>query len=398
MPLVKTPEHERLRDLKLPSKITYLDGLRGVAAFVVVLAHFCGLVLPPGWLRESSLLASRVAVLVFFVHSGFVLSWKYLKVSDRGILISMALRRAFRLGIPIAVIILFAFGLMRLGVMRNAELARQIGSADVFVTMYQFYPSLGSAVADSLGGWFFYPSVRYDISLWTMPIELVCSYIVFLILPFVIRIPTGLLALLLLTASIFALPVYPWLVCFLVGMLFVRLYQEGRFNPDGLLRRNLGRWPWLIGLGWATAMAPVLWPANIGGHSRLTAPLGLPNLMQIISASTIVLLLFGLPRFQRVLDWHPVQLMGRLSFSVYLIHIPLMCSLSSWLILLLRQTRIPYLLSCLLVLILTVIAIYALSYLMAKYVDQWAINFGKEAIARRLYGNRDARQTVESPL
>jgi len=43
-----------------------------------------------------------------------------------------------------------------------------------------------------------------------------------------------------------------------------------------------------------------------------------------------------------------------------------------------------------LVFLVTVTAIYILSYLMAKYIDQWAINFGKEATAKRLYGNEEA--------
>jgi len=95
--------HQQSTVPKLPSKVTYLDGLRGVAALVVVMAHFKELALPGGRFKGSVpfggliengplmlLTAAHLAVLVFFVHSGFVLSWKFLKVGDGRILISMA--------------------------------------------------------------------------------------------------------------------------------------------------------------------------------------------------------------------------------------------------------------------------------------------------------------------
>jgi len=221
---------------------------------------------------------------------------------------------------------------MRLGLMHNAELAKEVGADPAFLTMYQFYPSLGSAVEDSLGGWFFYPSVRYNGSLWTMPIELACSYAVFLVLPFVIRVRTAQLVLIMLVAVMAVLPIYPWLVCFLVGILFVRLSQEGQFKPDGPLRRQLEQMQWLTVILWALAITLATWPGFVSSHLSLPSNLNLSELMQIISGSIIVLLLFVLPKFQRILDWRPVQLMGRLSFAVYLIHLPVMCSLSSWLL------------------------------------------------------------------
>ena len=75
-------------------RITYLDGLRGILAILVVIAHLSGSI--TGYGEERYLPNVNIAVDAFFVLSGFVLSRLYLVNSTYGfkkILIS----RFFRL-------------------------------------------------------------------------------------------------------------------------------------------------------------------------------------------------------------------------------------------------------------------------------------------------------------
>jgi len=389
---------------KRPGKIACLDGLRGVAALVVVFAHFRELVLPGplfaqhvpfGFVVERSPLmlftAASLAVRIFFVHSGFVLSWKYLNEPDQRILLSMALRRTFRLGIPIAVAILFAFTLMQLDLMRSFEMGGITFKDAPLVKQYEFVPSLRSALLDSLGGWFFAGlgtrtpgSIRYDGALWTMPIELLCSYAVFLILPLIVRLRTRECALVLLAASVGLLGYYPWLVYFFIGILLVRLHQARLFEPGGALHKIFRR-RWVVLLAFGTATVLGVWPHETVRRLRLPAAINPLELVPLVSASLFLILLFALPRFRQILELPAIQVLGRLSFAVYLVHIPILCSLSSGLFLVLHRAGWPYGVNSLVTLIVTLIAAYGLSYVIWRWVDRFSINFGKATLHRYLY-------------
>jgi peptidoglycan/LPS O-acetylase OafA/YrhL len=356
-----------------PRKVEWLDGLRGVAALAVLLAHIRNLVLPDvmfaqyvplgHWIERSQLMivtAGNLAVRIFFIHSGFVLSWKYLNRPDLRIILSMALRRAFRLGIPIAVAILFAFALMRLQLMRNVEMGAVTHAAAPLVLHYRFEPTLASAVSDMSGGWFVHESVRYDGALWTMPIELICSYVVFLVLPVLALSSSAVPALVALAASFIVFGSYPWVAYFMAGVLFVRLYRSFPEIP-------------------AIAAWPLLLVAITAGVFVAAEP------VQFLSSLLIVGLLFTHERWRRFLQRPATQFLGRTSFSVYLIHIPLLCSFSSALFLALHRLGVPHLANALATASVTIALAYALAWAMWRWIDRFAINFGKAAIDGYLY-------------
>lgn len=363
----------------VPRKIEWLDGLRGVAAAVVLLAHTRNLVLPGvmfaqfvpfgGWIEKSPLMllvAGNLAVRIFFIHSGFVLSWKYLNRPDLRILVSMFLRRAFRLGIPTAVAILFAFGLMRLHLMHNVEMGPLTHLDAPLVQFYRFEPTWSSAMNDVFGGWFVHKSVRYDEALWTMPIELICSFVVFLTLPLLIVFRSRLFTLALLAISIAFLGSYPWVAYFIVGILFVQLH--GNFTET----RGIIAWPALL-------------VAIIVGVFFVET-----EAAQLFSTAIILALLFSRERWRRPLLQPATQFLGRTSFSVYLIHIPLLCSLSSAVFVALSRRGMPHLANAVATTLVTIVASYALSWAMWRSVDRFAINFGKAPLERYLYRTRSS--------
>ena len=108
-------------------KISYLDGLRGVAAINVLIMHFF-IVLAPALIYTSRMPArmgnfeqyftatplgligaGNFSVCIFFVLSGYVLTQKYFKTKDKNIILSSALRRYIRLFIPVLAVIIFSF-------------------------------------------------------------------------------------------------------------------------------------------------------------------------------------------------------------------------------------------------------------------------------------------------
>src|SRR5579859_5537778 len=114
--------------IKATNKIQYLEGIRGVAAMMVVFHHFFLAFYPayyfggePSvshlgsleldyWRSPLSFLTNGdFMVCIFFVLSGHVLSTSYFKTNNTEILVSSAARRFFRLYIPLAFALIIAF-------------------------------------------------------------------------------------------------------------------------------------------------------------------------------------------------------------------------------------------------------------------------------------------------
>ena len=103
-------------DSPLQDRFVALDSIRGIAAFIVVLGHLL-LLWPeaerlhmPFWIRVSPLrilVNGHASVILFFVLSGYVLSMPYLR-GERFKYANFLIRRVTRIYIPFAVAILLA--------------------------------------------------------------------------------------------------------------------------------------------------------------------------------------------------------------------------------------------------------------------------------------------------
>ncbi|KAF4912768.1 hypothetical protein CGCVW01_v011033 [Colletotrichum viniferum] len=197
----KKPRRRRL------GQTAYLDGLRGVAAFVVYIFHYSYLWFPDlrwgygfdvhhmFWQMPiiRALHSGRASVTVFFVISGFVLTLKTLAMIHNGkmdqalsALAGSAFRRPFRLYLPI-----FASTFIIALLVYGGDYVRDPSGAPV--------PPRGETLDQQLQHWFwstidlmnpFRPIVNrenmkgseYDGHLWTIPVEFKGSLLVFFLL------------------------------------------------------------------------------------------------------------------------------------------------------------------------------------------------------------------------
>ncbi|WYZ46064.1 hypothetical protein EsH8_IX_000289 [Colletotrichum jinshuiense] len=202
-----TKPGDRPRQRRL-SSTAYLDGLRGVAAFIVYIFHFSYLWFPKlrygyGWGDDNYLFwqlpivralhSGRSSVTVFFVISGFVLTLKTLKMLHQrkpdeafSALAGSAFRRPFRLYLPILASTFLIAVLVFAG-----DYMRDPSGAPV--------PPVGQTIGQQLRHWFwsnvdlmnpFRPIINrenmkgseYDGHLWTIPVEFKGSLLVFFLL------------------------------------------------------------------------------------------------------------------------------------------------------------------------------------------------------------------------
>ena len=107
---------DTLRARTQGARYVELDGLRGWAAFTVILHHFCYLydLREPAWLIP--ILAGHEAVLLFFLLSGFVLSLPFWNRGSNGPYGPYLIRRIFRIYVPyLGAVVLAALGMMVMG-------------------------------------------------------------------------------------------------------------------------------------------------------------------------------------------------------------------------------------------------------------------------------------------
>lgn len=266
------------------------------------------------------LVDGELAVYIFWFMSAYVISIKLFKINSIAYIKSVIAKRYFRLLIPAMGSILFAFGLLYFDLMHNSLLAEARPSNSWLGKFYDFQPDLPFAVASGFWHTFFDFNYRttYNSVLWTMNPELYGSIICFIIFGIVRLHPKRFwLYFVLLLISIFILKKY-WLSSFLIGFMLCDLdyaessLQKHRMLIAKLLSRSLIYIPIIFLL--------ILLRDNFRQH-----------IMAVFISGSIVLLILNsgpLKKFfsQKIWVW-----LGKISFSFYLVHFPIICSFTCWL-------------------------------------------------------------------
>lgn len=304
-------------------KLYAFDSVRGLAAFAVVLHHLVlafspflyGAALNPLF-RVSY--EGKYHVRVFFVLSGFVLSLSYLRGHRLQTLRSLAVRRYFRFLAPVAASVLFAYCLMAAGLFYNDQCGRLLKqSPDSWLRGYnQFQPDFLKACKQIVWTTYFRYSATdsYNNVLWTMSIELKGSFLVlgFLALCGGLRHRWAAYIVMIIIVHRTLGEKY---CCFLVGIalcdLYVCGYTTGRVAAIVLIVAGLtlgGLTPtWTAKCGW-----------SISKEVYVNCPwVGASLLLAGVAASSAV---------QRCLSVRPLVFLGKVSFPLYLVHLPVLYS------------------------------------------------------------------------
>jgi peptidoglycan/LPS O-acetylase OafA/YrhL len=325
------------------SRLLYLDGLRGWMALVVVLSHLTRTLLldPPQlsahgidrlafWLKWTPLgvVTDGVqAVYVFFVISGVALSYPVLRASnpDRT-LAAMALYRYPRLTVPILASCLAVWLLLALGALPTQAVAAHRADPAWWSELYTFPADFLAMAKFAL--WRTYElrlpnRESWNVVLWTMPVELLGSFLIFTMLAFIrwrwlrLAVATGL------AIHNIGTGFYGYFFGFLAGYLIAELLVAAE-RRDDLCRELAGA----TSVGWiylaAALGSSICLQAASFGHSQADYMLAM-NLIALLAVLGVVLA-------EPARRWlaHPVsQFLGRISFGLYLTHLTVICSFSA---------------------------------------------------------------------
>ncbi|MFJ7729607.1 acyltransferase family protein, partial [Neobacillus sp. NPDC097160] len=166
-------------------KLNYLDGLRGLAAFIVVIHHYTNGFYPAYGGNEiakspiSILYDGNFSVCVFFVLSGFVLSGKYFKTKNPEVLIASATKRYFRLLFPVMFSIFLAYVFLRMNLFSYKDEVAGITGSGWLASFYNFDANFVEMLKQGLYKVFLFGEASYNTNLWTIYLEFFGSFLTF---------------------------------------------------------------------------------------------------------------------------------------------------------------------------------------------------------------------------
>lgn len=320
-------------------RLAQLDGLRGAAALIVVVFHYMAMLHPrnvPDFAQDPSRLADTplgilwngpFAVFVFFVLSGFVIAGAAARRSDQ--FAANTVSRYVRLAIPMLASVLLAYALLSVFPTAAQDLAASLDAPSGWLsyTAQAPLPSLPAVLYEGALGSFLSGGSALNNVLWTMQIELLGSLALFAIYwAGAARVPVRFL-LLAVFAAIGLLVLGNAYLCFVTGALLYEAHRRGM----------LARVP-----AWASVSAlaaGVLIGAPGEGFAARMGLDALPGglhpgnpwgLAPVVAATLIVFATLRLAILTRLFSATAMQWLGRVSFALYLVHVPLLYTVVAW--------------------------------------------------------------------
>lgn len=373
--LEHSPSTSRVR------KTAFLDGLRGLAAFLVYLSHHVSWFYGPedviqhgygysGAKYFATLPFVRIlftggnaAVAIFFILSGYVLSKSPLRKLHDGAfhecyrsLLSAIVRRPIRLFIPPAGFsLVFAF-IMHLPGFLAPHMTWPERKESIFAEVVNWWIELCLALNPLQNHGIFEHWFPYNPPIWTIAIEYAGSMLIFILIAAYSYVKPWYRFLLFLFTDLVLFCSYKWSMALFMAGAVLAINDLEKFDDALEVKRLLGRarsftYHVAFILGWfllsqtAGTRDPERSLHTLGWHwlTILTPQSYYDNeYWRFWNSIGAVLLIFGVLRMhwlQRLLTRPSLRYLGKVSFSLYLIHIPFLWTVGDRIYRILGATR-----------------------------------------------------------
>lgn len=328
-----------------------LELLRGVAALVVLNGHclraFAPLAEGEGDQAGQSLKTSLAfvafnggsAVYLFFVLSSYVLVKRYFQTRKAQDLLLGAIKRLPRLAGPVLVTTLASCIVFKLDLyfFEDAATITQSDWLGRFGNASRVLSPETASFTDAFlqGAWrtFIYGDKYYDSSLWTMTVEFWGSMLAFALAPiiFFLQGRSAPLSWFGIAIGIYlALQVSFFFCAFPASLLLYSLLATG-FRPNRWVRGAMVTVSLAL-LGYAGSAVGIYRPFAV--LDIAASDIGLRQACVAIPAS--IMLVYAMLSADEPPSWlssKAARFLGDLSFPLYLVHVPVICSLGSWVVL-----------------------------------------------------------------
>ncbi|WP_460223853.1 acyltransferase family protein [Bacillus cereus] len=329
-------------------KIKYLDGIRGVAALIVVFSHIAQIFyislitgientkhMPDGienMIRSTPLnliYNGNFSVFIFFVLSGYVLSMKFISTKNASHLLNSGLQRYPRLAIPVLFSILLVYSIYSTIDFHYTSI-QSITMSDLVYEMVNNF-SLQTAFTHGLFEVFWTGESQYNPVLWTIRSELFGSLLLFILL-YVLHFFKNIW----IRALGYFLAIYFGLthnelpyVSFFIGSLICDFHLNYKVQLEKYLKYASYL---LITVGLYFGSYPYGGVENtIYRFLYFQSDIKLFWFYHMVGAALVLVGVLYCKPVQQFFSYTCFVFLGKISFALYLIHFPILLSLTSWL-------------------------------------------------------------------
>lgn len=366
------------------TKVMELESIRGVAALVVAVGHFFYGFFPfthsdAMGTPAFALFNGGFAVVLFFVLSGYVLAISPLQTGSFGKIIVGALKRWPRLALPVVIVSAIS-GFLSLNSLYFNKAAGDL-TGSIWIASFDYHFGEKPSMQDALyeGAYFTFFSLTgsnsYNAVLWTMHYEFAGSFLVFALTAVILLFRKSVFFTLLLLAIATAWTVWYDVryASFIAGLALAYARTQFVFKPKQI--------PLVMV---AFCAITVMYIAGFDHPYRDYAyletfwpfdDLHLFTLLHTFAAAIVISLAVFTTNLKPVLSNAALVELGRLSFPLYLVHVPIYCSFSAllavWLIPTLGVTT-----GSVVVLVLTVPMLYFCAWPLSYLDEKWTRALG----------------------
>jgi peptidoglycan/LPS O-acetylase OafA/YrhL len=370
---------------KKTNRFMELEGLRGIAALVVVVYHAMIMFYPgiayghnpnlapvQNMRFEDNLygnplnvfLSGGFAVAIFFVLSGFVLSIGFFQTKKESIIQRLASKRYLRLMLPALASTILAFLLIAGGLAVNRQATIDITHSGSLSTVWAMAPSFFDAVQQGAISVFMQSGSSYNPVLWTMFYEFIGSFIVFGTLLMFGKSKFRWIA-----YGVVLFATYnTWFLGVILGMILADAYSNKWFIA--IKNRRILLWL-LLAVGLLLGGYPILSSAGTfyeAFYIPMLTDEQNASLYMSIGAILVVFVVLHLAPLSKLLAKPRVNILGRYTYSLYLTHTLILYTLCTSMFVLYSHyfgmNRAAFL-----AVISTVPVIIGVAWLFEKYID-----------------------------
>ncbi|MEG7485901.1 acyltransferase [Enterobacter hormaechei] len=376
----------------MKDKIESVDGVRGLACLMVIFSHLSLIFFPYVFIGKMTEMHSEMeyyiyhspitffysgtsAVFIFFSLSGFILTYACCK--NNNVLfdsLKMTLSRYPRLMLPTLGLIMLCYIVMVITPSGFNQL-HWIGGM-IKIKQHSFLGALYNGFVSAV----LFCSVlfcdrSYNIIIWTMQVEFFGSLIIFGLTPLISQIKYKVL-LLTIGALVFVCLSPSKIGCSYGSFLIGSAIYHANIKPNKLL----GYFTLLIVIYFAGFHNKSNSYTLINDLLTFNAPGGRSNsyyISNMISGFLIVFSIIKAGVIQSIVTSRISLYLGKVSYSAYLIQIPVFYVISQLAFNFLSKNGLDYISSALITCVISIVSIYAISNLFYEFVDKRSIKVSK---------------------